>query len=185
MSDPNSELNRRSLEAFPSWLRTLPADVRLLASVVDDVDTDDAAREKLAAALNYLFKSVDLIADGIEDLGYVDDAFVLRVAVSSVDLEAVSDAAKRAELERLSLDAQLIGEFLAGDYPRLGSYVAGLSALVVRGRTAASIVSDSAARQEFLGELGAWAAQYVTPSFENDEKNLVKLRSFLGTKLPE
>lgn len=184
MSDPNSELSRRSLEAFPSWLRTLPADVRLLSSVVEDVQTADAARETLAAALNYLFKSVDLIADGIEDLGYIDDAFVLRVAVSAVDLETVSDAAKRAELERLSSDAELIVEFMADDYPRLGSYVAGLSALVVRGRNAASIVTDAPARQEFVGELSAWAAQYVTPSFEHDEKNLVKLRSFLSTKLP-
>lgn len=183
MSDPNTDLNRRSLEAFPSWLRTLPADVRVLASVVEDPEVSEATRETLAAALNYLFKSVDLIADGIEDLGYVDDAFVLRVATAAVDVEAVSDAKKRAELERLRADAELVREFMQADYARLESYVSGLLALVVRGRSSASIASDAGVRQEFFGELNAWAGQYVTPSFEHDEKNLVKLRSFLGTKL--
>ena len=183
MSDANSDLNRRSLEAFPSWLRTLPADVRVLASVVDDTETSDAVRQALAAALNYLFKSVDLIADGIEDLGYVDDAFVLRVAVSAIDLEAVSDASKYAELGRLAADAALVREFLEADYARLEAYVSGLGSLVVRGRSAAGIALDPDVRQEFLGELSAWAGQYVTPSFEHDEKNLVKLRAFLGTKL--
>ncbi|HWO08922.1 MAG TPA: DUF1232 domain-containing protein, partial [Polyangiaceae bacterium] len=62
-------------------------------------------------------------------------------------------------------------------------YVSGLLELSVRGRNAASIASDASVRQEFFGELNAWAGQYVTPSFEHDEKNLVKLRSFLGTKL--
>lgn len=183
MSDPKSDLNRRSLEAFPIWLRTLPADVRTLASVVEDAETDDAVRETLAAALNYLFKSVDLIADGIEDLGYVDDAFVLRVAVSVIDLEAVNDDAKRSELGRLAADAALIREFMEADYARLESYVSNLRSLVVRGRSAASIAREPEARQEFIGELNAWAGQYVTPSFEHDEKNLVKLRAFLGTKL--
>lgn len=183
MSDPNSDLKRRSLEAFPSWLRTLPADVRVLASVVEDPAAGDAVRETVAAALNYLFKSVDLIADGIEDLGYVDDAFVLRVAASTIELQGVSDAALRAEIERLALDAALVREFMEGDYARLQAYVSGLASLVVRGRSAAAIAGDPDVRQQFFGELQAWAGQYVTPSFEHDEKNLVKLRAFLGTKL--
>jgi len=183
MSDPNTDLNRRSLEAFPSWLRTLPADVRVLASVVEDSATADAVRETLAAALNYLFKSVDLIADGIEDLGYVDDAFVLRAAASAIDLEAVSEGALRTALERLAADAALIREFMGDDYARLETYVAGLASLVVRGRSAAAIAGDAEVRQQFFGELNAWAEHYVTPSFEHDAKNLVKLRAFLGTKL--
>ncbi|HEU5075869.1 MAG TPA: YkvA family protein [Polyangiaceae bacterium] len=183
MSDPNSDLNRRSLEAFPSWLRTLQADVRLLTRVIEDTESGDAVREALAAALNYLFKSVDLIADGIEDLGYMDDAFVLRVAASAIDLEAVNDAAQRAELERLAADAELIREFMGADYARLETYVSGLGSLVVCGRSAADIARDPEVRQAFLGELSGWAGQYVTPSFEHDEKNLVKLRAFLGTKL--
>lgn len=183
MSDPNSDLNRRSLEAFPSWLRTLQADVQVLTRVVEDPESSDAAREALAAAVNYLLKSVDLIADGIEDLGYMDDAFVLRVAAGALDLEAVKDAAQRAELERLAADAALIREFMGADYPRLEAYVSRLASLVVRGRSAADIARDSEVRQAFLGELSAWAGHYVTPSFEHDEKNLVKLRAFLGTKL--
>jgi uncharacterized membrane protein YkvA (DUF1232 family) len=161
----------------------LPADVRVLASVVEDRAAGDAVRETVAAALNYLFKSVDLIADGIEDLGYVDDAFVLRVAAVSIDLDAVSDDASRPELERLAADAALVREFMADDYARLETYVSGLASLVVRGRSAAAIASDPDVRQQFFGELNAWAGHYVTPSFEHDEKNLVKLRAFLRTKL--
>lgn len=178
MSDPDSDLTRRALEAFPSWLRSLPADVRVLASVVENASVDDGVRESLAAALNYLFKSVDLIADGIEDLGYVDDAIVLRVAVSSVEVGTSNE-----ELERMAAGAELIREFMADDYARLETYVAGLRSLVVRGRSAAAIAADAEARQQFLTELYAWAGNYVTPSFEHDEKNLVKLRAFLRTKL--
>ena len=35
-----------------------------------------------------------------------------------------------------------------------------------------------------LQELRGWAASYEAPSFVRDEKNLVKLQSFLGAKLP-
>jgi uncharacterized membrane protein YkvA (DUF1232 family) len=44
----------------------------------------DGARRALASGLNYVFKSVDLIPDGIDDIGYLDDAFVLRVACAQV-----------------------------------------------------------------------------------------------------
>ena len=36
-----------------------------------------------AGALTYLFKSPDLIPDGIEDLGFIDDAFVFRMAAAA------------------------------------------------------------------------------------------------------
>ncbi len=72
MTDPDS----RYLDAFPEWLRGLGVDARALAAVVEREDLPDAVRRQCAAALNYLFKSVDLIPDGIEDLGFIDDAFV-------------------------------------------------------------------------------------------------------------
>ncbi len=46
------------------------------------------------------------------------------------------------------------------------------------------IVGDAAVRSAFVSEVHAWAKGYVAPSFSRDEKNLVKLRSFLGAKLP-
>src|SRR5215470_7464213 len=77
-----TELEARCLEAFPNWLRILGDDARALSKWVASDGTPDAARRSLIAALNYLFKSLDLIPDGIEDLGFVDDAFVFRVASS-------------------------------------------------------------------------------------------------------
>ena len=35
-----------------------------------------------------------------------------------------------------------------------------------------------------LGDVNTWAKSYRTPSFTRDEKTLVRLRAFLGTKLP-
>ena len=43
-------------------------------------DAGDEAARSLVSGLNYIFKSLDLIPDGIDDLGFLDDAFVLRVA---------------------------------------------------------------------------------------------------------
>ena len=60
-------LDARCLDAFPNWLRTLGEDARALAAVLEKEGSDGAQRRS-AAALNYLFKSLDLIPDGLEDL---------------------------------------------------------------------------------------------------------------------
>ena len=73
-----SELNTRCLDAFPEWLKTLPEDAVALSLLLDDESLPEPARRRVAGSLNYLFKSLDLIPDGIEDLGFLDDAFVIR-----------------------------------------------------------------------------------------------------------
>ncbi len=179
-----SELDDRCLEAFPNWLRSLASDARLLAGVVDDVHAPGEVRVQLAGALNYLLKSVDLIADGIEDLGYMDDAFVLRVAVGTVPGEAVENSEQKSVLQQLASDAALVREFLESDAPRLEQYVIGLKDQAVRGRSARNLVEDEALRQDFVRDLLAWANNYEVPEFSRDQNNLVKLRAFLRTKLP-
>ena len=77
-----------------------------------------------------------MIPDGLEDLGFIDDAFVLRVAAAQV-----------SESER---DA---GGVLAK-------------------------------RADFVREVAQWAAGYAAPTFARDARSLVKLRSFLATRLP-
>ncbi|MBX3216902.1 MAG: hypothetical protein KF850_33020, partial [Labilithrix sp.] len=69
----------RFLDVFPDWLRTLGEDARALGDVVTARSDDEVARF-VASGLNYIFKSLDLIPDGIDDLGFCDDAFVIRVA---------------------------------------------------------------------------------------------------------
>ncbi len=181
-----SDQEDRWLDAFPEWLRDLGTDARALADVVEDASLSEAARRHCAAALNYLCKSVDLVPDGIEDLGFVDDAFVFRVvaagALAASGAESGSPAG--ASLARLAAEAELVREFLGTLFPRLQAYVDGLEATSVRGRTAADLVADEAVRAEALGEVRAWAERYRAPSFERDAKNLVKLRAFLDVKLP-
>ena len=87
-------------------------------------------------------------------------------------------------LTKLAGEASLIEEFLGEAYPRLSSYVDGLGSASARGRSVDEVLGDEAKREELVREVRQWASGYEAPSFGRDEKNLVKLRSFLLTKLP-
>lgn len=175
-----STVDSRCLDAFPEWLRSLAEDALALGTVVADESQPIGRRRVVAGALNYLFKSLDLIPDGIEDLGFLDDAFVFRVAAV---LASEGDGQGEA-LTRLAGEAALLREFLAADYARLERFVAGLESGAARGRTVEQIVTDASVRSAFVSDVKGWSGCYVVPSFGRDAKNLVKLRSFLGTKLP-
>jgi hypothetical protein len=191
MSNPSA-----TLESFAAWLRNLGADVVALSDVLQSEATRPppsspspeagerrkAALELLAGGLNSLFKSIDLIQDGIEDLGYIDDCFVLRVCATS----ALPGVAVRASvLQSLDADAELVHEFLGDqDFERLQRYAAGTRELKARGRTPREIVAHEDVLASFVQEVAAWAEAYEPPSFSRDEKNLVRLRSFLAARLP-
>ncbi len=179
---PMSDVDTRCLDAFPEWLKTLPADVRSLADRLDDTELSEPARRQLAGAVNYLFRSLDLIPDGIEELGYIDDAFVVRVAA---DLTARSTALTDGDpISALASDAVLVGECLGPDYARLEGYVQALSSAPARGRTPEEIVGEASVRAALASDLDGWAGSYESPAFSRDPKTLVKLRSFLHAKLP-
>ena len=177
----SANVDSRCLDAFPEWLRSLAEDALALGSVVADESQPEGRRRKVAGALNYLFKSLDLIPDGIEDLGLLDDAFVFRVAAA----QAAGGGDRASDvLARLAGDTALLREFLAADYARLEKFVAGLESGAARGRTVDQILTDASVRSAFASDLKGWTGSYVVPSFGRDAKNLVKLRSFLATKLP-
>jgi uncharacterized membrane protein YkvA (DUF1232 family) len=179
MSEPSSD--SRYLEMFPAWLRSLGEDAAALGQIVEGDGPGDV-RKYVVAGLNYLFKSLDLIPDGIDDLGFLDDAFVIRVAAALALAE--SPSAKTDVLSRLSDDARAIKEFLGADYVRLETYVRGLRKGAARGRTVEDIMTDKAIRDSFTGEVRAWSKAFQAPSFTRDQKTLVKLKAFLGAKLP-
>ena len=182
-----STLEARCLDAFPNWLRSLPDDARALASVLEgEGSPHQVAERRSASALNYLFKSLDLIPDGLEDLGFIDDAFVVRAAADLVRLEAEAELAAEptGTLARLASESELVQEFLGSEYGRLTKYVAGLEQSAARGRSVANILADANARADFVREVREWAEGYVAPGFGRDQRNLVKLRSFLLAKLP-
>ena len=174
-------LDSRCLEAFPAWLKSLAEDAQKLAGLLEHAEASPDAKRGAASALNYLFKSLDLIPDGLEDLGFIDDAFVLRVAAALVG-EPERDA--DGVLLTLAADATLIAEFLGPDYARLERYVQRLSDGSARGRSVSQILEDGAVRGDFVREVAQWAQSYASPSFARDTRSLVKLRSFLGTRLP-
>jgi uncharacterized membrane protein YkvA (DUF1232 family) len=173
-----SESDSRYLDAFPAWLRSLPEDAVAFAAVVADGAAPDSLRRVLASSLNYLFKSLDLIPDGIEDLGFLDDAFVLRVAALSVEADDLPEA-----VMRLRVEATLVRDFLGADFDNLDRFVRGLGTSPVRGRTVEQIVSDADLASTFEGEVKGWAGGYHVPAFSRDTKNLVKLKSFFTAKL--
>lgn len=173
-------VDAKFLDVFPGWLRSLNDDAKALGAVVAS-DAPLEARRYAAAGLNYIFKSLDLIPDGVDDLGYCDDAFVLRVAAELAVAEA--PAAKEGTLESLARDAEEVKAFLGETYAPLEAYVKTLRKGAARGRTVEDILTDADARTTFLHEVTAWAEAYQTPSFTRDVKTLIKLRSFLRAKL--
>jgi uncharacterized membrane protein YkvA (DUF1232 family) len=176
-----SDLDARCLDAFPKWLRTLAEDALALARVVENDALPDGTRRAAARAVNYLFKSLDLIPDGIEDLGLLDDAFVFRVAAAGAG-EGPHEGTE--VLTRLAQEAALVRDFLGGDYARIERFVAGLDSAVARGRRVDEVLSDRAVLAALVSDVKGWAGSFVAPSFGRDAKNLVKLRSFLAAKLP-
>lgn len=181
------EAQAKYLDIFPTWLRSLADDAERVSAVLGDEHLATDARESVAGGLNYLFKSLDLIPDGIDDIGYLDDAFVLRVCadLATRDDMAGLDEQSRTHLTKLAKEAGLVKEFLENDYTRFETYVRGLKRGAARGRAARDIVSNTNIRVEFLSDLKAFAKSYETPSFTKDEKNLIKLRAFFDAKLPK
>ena len=174
----SADKSSKYLDIFPSWLRTLGSDVGELGAVVEK--QPDEARRALIGALNYLFKSLDLIPDGIDDLGYLDDAFVLRIAAA----HALKEGGSGELLTRLAGEAADIEAFLESDYTRLDDYVLAQRDSTARGRNVNDLMTDSTLFGSFKGEITAWAKQYTEPSFTKDIRTLTKLRAFLSAKLP-
>lgn len=177
MSD--AQQDARYLELFPAWLRTLGDDANTLAAVLAS-DAPEPARRFAAAGLTYIFKSLDLIPDGIDDLGYCDDAFVLRVCAR---LGQSASGGPVEGLEALADGAADVEAFLGVDYPRIVAYAERLPRGSARGRSVDDVMGDVAVRDGFVAEIRSWAAAYAVPSFTRDPKTLVKLRAFLSAKL--
>ncbi len=163
------------LEMFAAWLRSLGQDAAALGEIVGSDGPEDVRRHA-AAGLNYLFKSLDLIPDGIDDLGFLDDAFILRVASSLAN-------AKDGVMQRLGDDAKAVKDFMGEDYEKLLAYVKNLHKGAARGRTVEDIMTDKTARTAFTQEVAQWSRDYQAPSFTRDVKTLIKLKAFLHAKL--
>ncbi|MCB9597141.1 MAG: DUF1232 domain-containing protein [Sandaracinaceae bacterium] len=182
-----SEDQAKYLDTFPTWLRSLGDDAESLAALLEAEGVSEGAREAVAGGLNYLFKSLDLIPDGIDDIGYLDDAFVLRVAAALATAEDTGDvsADKLKALASLAEEGEVVRDFLGEHYGRLESYVKGLRKGAARGRAVADILADANIMGELLSDVRGFSRSYQPPSFAREEKNLIKLRAFFDAKLPK
>lgn len=182
MSDHDS----RYLDAFSAWLDSLGDTARVLAGAVGNPALPDGARRGAAVALGYLFKSVDLIPDGIQDLGFIDDAFVCRVAVALGSEAPPGEPAPGidAALAELVAEAVLIEEFLGSDYGRLVAYLRALGTAEVRGRSIDQVLEDADSSADLVAATAVWADEYRAPELIRDGKSLVKIRAFFNAKLP-
>jgi uncharacterized membrane protein YkvA (DUF1232 family) len=178
MSPFAPELEAQLLDRFPEWLRSLPADAVQMARELENTENSSSVRLSLASSLNYLFKSLDLIDDGIENLGYLDDAMVLRLGLKSA-LGAIPES-----LQGLRGEAGLLLEFLGPIAPRFERFVLELGTLRVRGRSASDLLEDATALEAFVSEVKAFADGYDPPAFPRDRGLLVKAHAFLDAKLP-
>lgn len=181
-----SESLAKYLDVFAGWLRSLGEDAEKLGALLESEGVAQPARESIAGGLNYLFKSLDLIPDGIDDIGYLDDAFVLRVAADlAANAEGESDGEALKAIGALANEADVVREFLGKDYARLEAYVKGLKKGAARGRAVPDILSDAQVRGDFLEDVRGFAKTYESPSFSREEKNLIKLKAFFDAKLPK
>lgn len=176
-----TDIDTQCLDTFPEWLRTLGTDALTLAGSLDAEGVPEEARRTLAGALNYLFKSIDLIPDGIDDIGYLDDAFVLRVAA----MQAVAAGhPSEGGVAALAGGAALLRDFLGADYPRLERYVEGLHKVAARNRSVEAILQEAPVRREFVEDVSGFVRTYAAPPFTRDPKTLIKLRAFFDARLP-
>jgi len=180
-SDPNY------LDLFAAWLHGLGDDAEQLTAIVSADVVHEGPRQLVIGGLNYLFKTLDLIPDGIDDIGYLDDAFVLRVAAELAIQEDVGELEPDGVrvLNRLASDVDAVREFLGKDFPRLADYVKGLRKAAARGRSVADIVRDVPTQKAFLEDVRGFCRSYTPPRFAREEKSLVKLRAFFDAKLPK
>ena len=184
MSDSQNEY----LEVFPTWLASLNDDVHTVLNALKSETVEGESRRLLVSGINYFFKSLDLVPDGVAEIGYLDDAFVLRLVTKAAldgEITGVDDDIQN-RLGELASDTSIILEFLEKDiYARFENYVNGLTKGAARGRTVDEIVAQTDVFEHFVEDAQQFIENYRCPTFEKDAKNLVKLKAFLDAKLPQ
>jgi uncharacterized membrane protein YkvA (DUF1232 family) len=183
-----TDLDDKCLDTFPLWLRSLGEDVEAVLAAAEVPGLDPDVKRQLVAGVNYLFKSLDLIPDGIDDIGYLDDAFVLRVVSSQVPRDALAPGGddRMAAVAALAEQTGLVTEFLGEEtFERLIRYVRDLRASSARGRSVEDILGSAEVWREFASEVRSFSRSYESPAFSREEKNLFKLRAFFVAKLPK
>jgi uncharacterized membrane protein YkvA (DUF1232 family) len=175
------------LDTLEAWLASLPDDIRCFSAIAADESIPAGARRIAAGVINYLFKSIDLIPDGIDDIGTIDDVMTLRLGAALIKAEEVERSQPEAgrTLGHLAEEASVVREILGADlHERFARYTSALKTMSSRGRGAQDVVDNAQMLHEMIVEVGSFCTGYTIPSFEKSERTLIKLRAFLDTRLP-
>jgi uncharacterized membrane protein YkvA (DUF1232 family) len=181
-------IDEKCLDIFPHWLNALGDDLLVLLRAAEVREVPLEARQALVGAMNYVFKSLDLVPDGIDEIGYLDDAFVVRIGAAIAAREKLDGLPGEvvAALEKLATEGETVQEFLGPNlHRRFDTYVAHLARGAARGRAVADICSNDEVFKEFSGDVRSFSKGYQKPTFSKDKRSLIKLRAFFEAKLPE
>lgn len=172
--------------AFGAWLAGLGKEARELSLLLERQDAPEALRRFGAETLNQLLHAADLIPEGIEGLGYLELLLAFRVLAREV-CEAqpeLAGADPSGTLARLAGEAELVQAFLGSDdYGKLATIVRGQGDRRARDRSVTDLLEVPDARSAAVAEAQSWAESYRPPSFGAGSHDLVRLLSFLRTRV--
>ncbi len=172
-------------EELREWIHGIDQDV---AAIKQLVAGDGAAEARMlgAGALSYVVTKLDLIPDWEPVVGVLDDAMVLRVAISQAaehDLGALP-APVLSSLGRLANQAEQVAELVGPElYPKLSRYVRDLAKKEVRHRLPATIVEDANVRNTLFREIDLELKDAPGEPVSDAEQVQRSVRNYLSLKL--
>lgn len=173
-------------KAFVAWLTGLAGEARELSALLARDDAPAGLRGFAAETLNQLLYTADLVPEGIEGLGYLETLFGIRLLAREL-CEAEPDSASadpHGTVHRLSREAGLVRSFLGEeDEDRLLSLVHAQREKPARGRSVAELLEVPESRSAAIEELQSWAEDYQPSQFGTGSHDLVRLLSFLRTRV--
>jgi hypothetical protein len=173
------------LQTFSRWLEGMPAEVTALCEVLESTPetrgVPEECRRASAESLAHLIRSIELIPDGVEALGYLENLFAFRAIMreAAAGLDASADDTSR----RLAAEAELVAGFLGDDFGRLREATQRAREHTRAGQRASDLLDDAERRRAAVERLKAWAGAYRAPELASTEAEALKLRSFLRVRL--
>jgi hypothetical protein len=178
-------LDAKYLATFAEWLNGMGKEVLALGRVLEREELPESTRRVSAESLHYLLRTLALTPQGLEELAYLDALFAFRTLAQRTagSQPEPSEQDASVTLARLAADAALVAAFLGDDFAAFAETVFIPNATALRGRSAEDAVAEPELRATLLGEVRAWAEDYQPPELASGRYELVKLRSFMRTKL--
>jgi uncharacterized membrane protein YkvA (DUF1232 family) len=174
------------IDVFKGWADTIHHDIDAFKALLESKAADASSKQLAAAALSYLVSRMDLVPDWNEGIGVLDDVMVLRVCAQLTQGHERGPLPTAAEisLERMANEADKITGFLGGAiYDKLRAYCAKFVDHPVRGRTAAQLADDAAARKALYAEIDDELKRTVPIVISDPSDAEVRLKAYLTHKL--